>query len=176
MNNLDRVIGFDTQFLIQVALQFFNTFVCFLILYYLLYKPVKKFMAGRSEQIEDKIKQAERRLHEANDLKNQYELLLKQADDEGKKLLEIKKKEAKLLLDAAKAEIHEMKKRARVEIELDKVRAQDNMKKEIFDVSWTVINYFLENNIDAKLHDELNQKYIKEMQDMDLENKLKKAD
>ena len=133
-------------------------------------------MSGRSKQIEDKIEQAERRLNEANDLKNQYELLLKQAEAEGNKLLEVKRKEAKKILDAAKAEAHEIKKRARVEIDLDKVRAQENIKKEIVNVSWTVINYFLENNIDAKLHDELNQKYIKEMQNMDFENKIKKAD
>ena len=176
MENLGRVIGFDSQFLVQVVFQFFNTFVCFLILYYLLYKPVKKFMSDRSKKIEDKIKQAEQKLHDADNLKNQYELLLKQAEDEGNKLLEIKRKEAKKILDAAKAEAHEIKKRAKIEIDMDKTRAHEDVKKEIVNVSWTVINYFLENNIDAKLHDELNQKYIKEMQNMDFENKIKKAD
>ena len=56
MENLARVIGFDQQFLIQVVFQFLNSLICFAILYYLLYKPVLKFMSTRREKIENKIK------------------------------------------------------------------------------------------------------------------------
>ena len=177
MESLARVIGFDQQFLIQVVFQFLNSLICFVILYYLLYKPVLKFMVARREKIENKIKDAERVSNEADDLKKEYEMLLKKNHAEASKIIEMAKERAKIIIAQANDEANKIKKQAGVEIENEKTQAQANMKKEIINVSWVVINSFLlDDNISQDLHNELNQKYLEAMKNIDLDNKIKKAD
>lgn len=176
MENLDRVIGFDQQFLIQVAFQFLNSLICFAVLYYLLYKPVLKFMAARREKIENKIKDAERISSEADNLKKEYEMLLKKNHAEASKIIETAKEQAKIIITQASDEANKIKKQAGIEIENEKNQAQANIKKEIINVSWVVINNFLMSNISRDLHDELNQKYLEAMKNIDLDSKIKKAD
>ena len=176
MENLARVIGFDQQFLIQVVFQFLNSLICFAILYYLLYKPVLKFMAARREKIENKIKDAERISSEADDLKKEYEMLLKKNHAEASKIIEMAKEQAKIIIARATDEANKIKKQAGIEIENEKNQAQANIKKEIINVSWVVINNFLMSNISRGLHDELNQKYLEAIKNFDLDNKIKKAD
>ena len=177
LENLARVIGFDQQFLIQVVFQFLNSLICFAILYYLLYKPVLKFMSARREKIENKIKDAERISSEADNLKKEYEILLKKNHAEASKIIEMAKEQAKIIIAQANDEANKIKKQAGVEIENEKTQAQANMKKEIINVSWVVINSFLlDDNISQDLHNELNQKYLEAMKNIDLDNKIKKAD
>lgn len=176
MENLARVIGFDQQFLIQVAFQFLNSLICFAVLYYLLYKPVLKFMAARREKIENKIKDAEQISSEADNLKKEYEMLLRKNHAEAIKIIETAKEQAKIIITQASDEANKIKKQAGIEIENEKNQAQANMKKEIINVSWVVINNFLMSNISRDLHDELNQKYLEAMKNFDLDSKIKKAD
>lgn len=177
MENLARVIGFDKQFLIQAAFQFLNSLVCFAILYYLLYKPVLKFMSARQEKIKNKIKDAEQASNEANNLKKEYEMLLKKNYAEASKIIEMAKEQAKIIIAQANNDADKIKKQARFEIENERNQAQASMKKEIINVSWLVINNFLlSDNISQNLHNELNQKYLEAMKNIDLDNKIKKVD
>ena len=87
------------------------------------------------------------------------------------------KEQAKIIIAQANNEANKIKKQAGVEIENEKTQAQANMKKEIINVSWVVINNFLlDDNISRDLHDELNQKYLEAMKNIDLDNRIKKAD
>ena len=177
LENLARVIGFDKQFLIQAAFQFLNSLVCFAILYYLLYKPVLKFMSARQEKIKNKIKDAEQASNEANNLKKEYEMLLKKNYAEASKIIEMAKEQAKIIIAQANNDADKIKKQARFEIENERNQAQASMKKEIINGSWLVINNFLlSDNISQNLHNELNQKYLEAMKNIDLDNKIKKVD
>ena len=104
-------------------------------------------------------------------------MLLKKNYAEASKIIEMAKERAKIIIAQANDEANKIKKQAGVEIENEKNQAQANMKKEIINVSWVVINNFLlDDNISRDLHDELNQKYLEAMKNIDLDNKIKKAD
>lgn len=66
----------------QIFLHIFNVVILFGGLYILLYKPVKKFMQKREDYYEDMRRQAEEKLKEAEDIKNDYFTRLEQADNE----------------------------------------------------------------------------------------------
>ena len=104
-------------------------------------------------------------------------MLLKKNHAEASKIIEMAKEQAKIIIAQANDEANKIKKQAGVEIENEKNQAQANMKKEIINVSWVVINNFLlDDNISQDLHNELNQKYLAAMKNIDLDNKIKKAD
>ena len=66
----------------QILLHLLNFVILFAIIYFLLYKPVKKFMEKRRQEYEDMDAQAERKLSEASQMKESYEEKLKGADEE----------------------------------------------------------------------------------------------
>ncbi|MBQ4293120.1 MAG: ATP synthase F0 subunit B [Lachnospiraceae bacterium] len=66
----------------QIFLHIFNVIILFAGLYILLYKPVKTFMEKREKFYEDMRDQAEGKLKEAEDLKNEYFSRLEKADTE----------------------------------------------------------------------------------------------
>ena len=66
----------------QIFLHIFNVVILFGGLYLLLYRPVKNFMQNREKFYEEMRNQAEEKMHEAEDLKNEYSARLEKADTE----------------------------------------------------------------------------------------------
>ncbi len=66
----------------QIFLHLFNFTLLFAILYYLLYRPVKNFMAKREEYYEKMDAEANQHLADAIKQKNEYQTLRMEADSE----------------------------------------------------------------------------------------------
>ncbi len=122
----------------QILLHLFNFCILALLLYFLLYKPVKKFMAKRSAFYEEQAKNAEDKLREAEELKNNYSARLENVD------LEIDKKRNAVLHEAAEyrekrigeaeAEAEALIEKARRDAKRERAKIIDGAGKEIADM------------------------------------------
>ena len=66
----------------QILLHLLNLVILFLILYFLLYNPVKKFMEKRKKYYEDRDAESNAKLAAATERKAKYDELLGKADEE----------------------------------------------------------------------------------------------
>ena len=66
----------------QILLHLLNLVILFLILYFLLYNPVKKFMEKRKKHYEEQNAESEAKLADAKANKEKYEKLLTNAEEE----------------------------------------------------------------------------------------------
>ena len=97
----------------QILLHLFNFCILAIALYFLLYKPIKKYMAKRDAYYDEQAKNAKDRLDEAEKLKNDYAARLSDADREiEKKRSDMAKRDAKRerdkIIDGAGKEIADM--------------------------------------------------------------------
>ena len=103
----------------QILLHAFNLVLLFTILYFLLYKPCKKFMDGRAQYYKDLDEKAKNTVEEGKLLQKTYEEKLqnaekeaaalrvkaqKEADAAGERVLDEAKTAAAAILETAKAE------------------------------------------------------------------------
>lgn len=77
MNGIPLNIDFQ-----QILLHLFNVVILFAILFFLVYKPVKSFMDKRKQEYLDMDNEAENKVKEANELKEEYEEKLRQSEAE----------------------------------------------------------------------------------------------
>ncbi len=77
MNGIPLNIDFQ-----QILLHLFNVVILFAILFFLVYKPVKNFMDKRKQEYLDMDNEAENKVKEANELKEEYEEKLRQSEAE----------------------------------------------------------------------------------------------
>ena len=77
MNGIPLNIDFQ-----QILLHLFNVVILFAILFFLVYKRVKNFMDKRKQEYLDMDNEAENKVKEANELKEEYEEKLRQSEAE----------------------------------------------------------------------------------------------
>ena len=175
---MDRIIGFDQQLLIQVGFQFLNSLVCFFILYTLLYKPLKSFMAKRSQKIANSLEETNKKLAEANNLKLKYEACLKDIETKRNEILEVAHYRAtenkNMIISKAYEEAEKIKEQAKLESMQNQKQMHDEFKKQIINVSWIVITNVLKDNIDDSIQEKLNQDCIKKIENLDIKKLVSK--
>lgn len=151
---MDRMMGFDTQMLIQMAIQFINTAVLCFALGKILYNPVKQFLHARNERIGGHISDAEQLLNNAEMLKEWYDEKMKAADFDRSEIIAEAQKRAeaveKQIIDEAKAEAEAIKARAMNEIEMEKENSLNEMKKQIIDISTMIAERYVREKMDAQ--------------------------
>lgn len=81
-----------------------NITVLFLVLRALLFKPVSKFMAGRTKKVEDTLAQAEKEKNQAKQLLASYEERLRQAEGEAEAIIRNARENARQEADRITAE------------------------------------------------------------------------
>jgi F-type H+-transporting ATPase subunit b len=77
------VLDFSVTFIITII----NIFILFLILRWILWKPVTKFIEARARKVQASLDQAERERNQAKGLLQQYEDQLKKVDEEAAAIL-----------------------------------------------------------------------------------------
>lgn len=82
----------------QILLHMLNVTVLFMILYFLLYRPVKEFIEKRTARYEEKEKQIADKMAEAEQLKEKYEKLLADAEIAADKIKEKAEAEAQEMM------------------------------------------------------------------------------
>ena len=122
MNGIPLNIDFQ-----QILLHLFNVVILFAILFFLVYKPVKNFMDKRKQEYLDMDKEAENKVKEANELKEEYEEKLRQSEAEIKAMRSEASRDA---LEKAHAIEEEARDHAEKILELARMQA-DNEKDKI---------------------------------------------
>ncbi len=119
----------------QILLHLLNLAILFLILYFLLYSPVKKFMDKRRQYYEEQDAEAKAKIEAADRKKATYDELLGKADEEilTKKRTAIAdaRAESERIIKAAEEESAAILKKANLKAEEMKAKAEDQAKEEL---------------------------------------------
>lgn len=119
----------------QILLHMFNFVLLFFALYFLLYKPVKKFMDNRDAQYEEREAKTKSALEDADKLKKEYADKIGDAQTEAEKIIETSKadalKEAQTLIDAAQKKADEIVETSRARAQAEREEIIKSAKKEI---------------------------------------------
>lgn len=171
---MDRILGFDTQFLIQLGWQLLNTFILFFGLTKLLFNPVRKFMESRTQNIQTQLETAEKEHTQAIDLKQQYENKIAGIQAEADDLLRDARKKAgekeQQILGEAKKEAEAIKQRAKLDIEREQQRVKDDMRKEMIEVASMMAGKFVASSMDAAAQNRLLEQAIVDLGDVKWQN------
>lgn len=144
-------LGLD---LLTLIAHIVNIAVLFLVLRFLLYKPIKNFMENRANsytQREEDVSKAEKR---AKDLKEKYEEQIKNAELESENIVLDSRKDANKRADEiikqAREQAHEMLELARKEIQEERANAKILMREEVANLAVSIAGRILEREVSAE--------------------------
>lgn len=140
----------------QIIISLLNLLILFMLVKKFLYKPVSRVLQERQDEIDESYKEAETAKEEALENKTAWEDKLKGAKAEAEYILKNAKENAsqrsdKLILEA-KEEAEGILRRAKENAELEKKKAEEEIKREIADVSVLLAEKMLEREINEKDH------------------------
>ena len=164
------MFALDRQTLISTGINLFNVAILAVVLSKLLYNPVRKFMAARTERIRVQLDEAAREAETASELKTRYEGLLAGIDDQRKEILEEARKTAadtaKRMLAQAKADADAVRVQATAEVELERERVREEMRQVIIGVSAAMTEKLIAASIDDKLRERMFAETVSELEEV----------
>ena len=147
--------------------QIINTFIIFLILRHLLFKPVTEYMDKRTRTIEERIQTAQNREEESLAMKKQYEEKIAGIRDERNEILKeaTRKGEERsdALISEAREEIRKMEERSQLDLEREKAKAIHEFKNQISELAVLAAAQVIQKELDPKRHEEMIQQFIEEV-------------
>ncbi len=153
--------------LIDMILVLSATFIMFLILRKLLYKPVSAMLEKRKENIRSNIESAKKENEEAMALKLDYENRILEAKEEAQKIIESGRTRGeevrKDIIAEARKEAEDIKQRGMREAQQEKERALIDVKNEAGDMAILIASKILERNVDISSQEDLIDKFLNEM-------------
>jgi F-type H+-transporting ATPase subunit b len=156
------MLGFDLQFLLNAGFYIINVLIFCYILYKLLYKPVKAFLAKRAEGIEKRLAETALHLQSAEESRTEYEAKLQEIEHERQDILTAAHKKATEkadeILSEARAEAELFRSRAMTDITREQERVKDEMRLQMLEISALMAGRFVAANMDegtrSKMFDE----------------------
>ena len=140
----------------NVLISLANLVILSLIVKKFLFKPVKKMLENRKNELDNKYRLADEAVKKANDdekyWKEKRESVNVEADNIIKDASDIAKKRSEKIVDEANKKAEDIVKRAKTEAELEIEKAQDTIKKEIVDVSAELAKKILSREININDH------------------------
>jgi len=131
----------------DILLHLINALIFFVIVRYLLYKPVRKFMDKRALRIQASLNEASEAHAEAEQLKGEYEMGMAKAEDEAReRALEITSAaniSAKSMLETAQDEADEVLKRANAAAQKERSKALEGVQGEVVDMAFQIAEKIL---------------------------------
>ncbi|MBR4100167.1 MAG: F0F1 ATP synthase subunit B [Clostridia bacterium] len=155
----------------QIVVSLINLVLLFLIVKRFLYKPVKKMLENRQNEVEKRYSDAEKANNEALENKKNYEEKLSAASVEADGIIQsavdtAKAREKEIVSDAKlKAEGIILK--AENDAKLAMLKAEDSIKQEIIDVSTVLAEKMLKREISEQDHKDLIDSFIDNIGDGD---------
>ena len=140
----------------QMAVSLINLVILFLLVKKFLYKPVKNMLEARQNNIENDYNKAKEAKEHAESMENEYEQKLSLAREESDRVIKsavdiAKSRESEILQDA-KEKADSMVKKAQSDIELEKRKYEEEIKREIADVSSVLAEKVLERELSDDDH------------------------
>ena len=153
----------------QILISLLNLLILFLIIKYFLFGPVKKMLAARQQEIDDQYARAAQAEAEAADSRRSWEEKLSGADREADAILQSATENAKYrgeqIVADARAQADSLIRVAQTEVELERRRAEDEIKREIVEVSEALAEKMLEREINKEDHRAIIDSFIEEIGD-----------
>ncbi|MCL2752833.1 MAG: F0F1 ATP synthase subunit B [Defluviitaleaceae bacterium] len=135
----DRVLGLDINTLYDIIFIWINVIVIILVLSWLLYKPVRKFLNDRKDRIAGELAKAAEDMQVANDARAEYEGKMLAISGEREDILDAARKLAGekevAIIASANDEARLIMERAKTEIEREREKARDEVRTQIVQVS-----------------------------------------
>ncbi|MBO4220215.1 MAG: F0F1 ATP synthase subunit B [Clostridia bacterium] len=166
-----QTLGVISINLWQVLISLGNLVILFLLLKKFLYKPVTKMLASRQSELDARYKAAEEAERSAEEDRKIWSEKMDRADAEAEGILREASEKAgaksERIVSEAKEKAREIMSRAEEEARLEYLKAQDDIKVEIVDLSTALAEKMLKREIKDEDHRELIRSFIDRMGDGD---------
>ena len=137
----------------DILLHIVNMILLFVILRFLVYKPMRRFMQARSERIAAALEEAERARADAEALQAGFELKTAEAEEEARaRALEITgaaNESARAMTESAKAQAQGILDKARAAALEEHDRAMEDMRGEVIDLAAAMAERILRQNAEG---------------------------
>ena len=164
-----RVFGLDAGMLTSTIMQVVNAVVLFVLLFFILYKPVRSALEKRAEKIKSQLEQAEQDMNQAETLKAQYTENLSHIEDERLEILDTAQKNAaqkgRDIVEEAKSEADTVKKQAQQDILHQQEQARESLKLHVIELSSAMASKIVSHVIDREAQDRLFDEALRELED-----------
>ena len=151
----------------DVLISLANLLIVFLLVKKFLYKPVKKMLEARQNEIDKNYLDSENAKLDAESAKENYEKKLSDARSEADSLIQSAVNSAhnreEEIIAEAKSEASGIISRAKADAELEVKKAEQGMKEEIVKVGTLLAEKMLEREISEKDHKDLIDSFIEEI-------------
>ncbi len=152
---------------VELVLHILNIVVLFLVLRALVYRPVKNFLAARSERIASEMKAAQDLKQQSEELKAKYEADLSDSAHKGDELIHAKMLEADAAADRiiaeAKARAEEIVSDAKMSAQRERQQILEKMRDEVADISVEIAGRILGKEIKAEDNSNIIDQYLEEV-------------
>ena len=159
----------DAEWLMGALFQLINLVFIILILSWLLYKPVRKFLSDRKERIESGLAKAAEDMQVAESTRAEYEGKMLAISGEREDILDAARKLAgekeTAIIAGANDEARIIMERAKLEIEREREKARDEMRTQIVQVSAIMAEQLLGKGMDDVTKDQILESAIAELGD-----------
>lgn len=160
---LKPLIGISYELLFQLI----NTFLVFVILKKLLFKPVLGVIEAREKDIQENLANGEKAKKEGISLKKEYEEKISFAKNEGQEIikqatLRAEQKESEII-STAKQEAQSLREKASKDVEQERQKVMNEIKNDISDIALLAASKVIEKDLDKSKHEELINNFIKEV-------------
>lgn len=164
-----NIISLDLELLKNLAVIWVNVIILIVILAFILYKPILAFMAARSLSIKNKLDHAKTTLDEADDLKEHYEEKLRDIEKEREEILAGAYKKAmersEHILKEAREEAEIIYAHTMTELEEEKTSVQEELKRELIELSILVAGKFVDHSLDEETHDKMIEEALQDWEE-----------
>lgn len=141
-----------------------NTLITFLIVKRFLYKPLRKMLAAREQEVRDLYTHAETDRREAEAMKRDYTASIANAKQEAAEIVSSAQKRAEKraedIVEQANHEAAATKQRAEESIEQERKKAMNQMKDEIAGLSMMIASKVVEREVNPEDHKRLIDDFI----------------
>lgn len=148
----------------QIIIALLNLLILFLIIKFFLFKPVKKVLAKRQQTIDEQYELAQDAELKAQENKALWEERLNnaqsEADDMISKASETASKKSDKIIEEAKEKADYILRQAELNADLERKKAEDDIKREIVDVSTVLTEKLLGREINENDHHSLIDSFI----------------
>ena len=151
----------------QILISLVNLLILTLILKRFLFKPVKKVVDARRAAIDNDYEQARKAKEEAEENRLNYEAAVAAARQTGDQIIADASRAAERrgneIVSEAKEKAGEIRRQAEADAVLERKKAEDEMKREIADVSTQLTGKLLKREINEEDHRALIDDFLKDL-------------
>lgn len=150
--------------------QLLNFVILFFILKHFLYKPIKKMLDSREQEVKKAYDDAQTATDEASKLKASYEEKLASAKEEAQDIIKTATAKAQgrsdEILSDAQQKAASMKQKAEEQIELEKKKALKEIKDDIAELAISAAKQVVGHELEAQGHEQLVEDFIENAGDI----------